>query len=72
MAFVNATIKYSIVSTWGYKNQTTGKWNGLVGEILSDEADIGATPLFFTKDRVSILEYISRPTSARGILLSIS
>lgn len=62
--FVNGIVKYSIVPTWGYKNQTTGKWNGMVGEILSNEAEIGASPLFFTPGRVSMLEYISRPSQA--------
>ncbi len=66
ISFMNATVKYSIVPTWGYLNQTTGEWSGMVGEILSDTADIGATPLFLTGNRVSLLEYISRPTAARG------
>lgn len=66
MIFVNGSVKYSIVSTWGYKNQTTGKWNGMVGELLDNEADIGATGLFFITDRVALLEYISNPSSLRG------
>ncbi|XP_037036713.1 ionotropic receptor 75a-like [Bradysia coprophila] len=64
--FLNATLKYSIVSTWGYQNATTGQWNGMVGELLRDEADIGSTALFFTPKRISLLEYISRSTSAVG------
>jgi len=63
---VNSTVKYAVVSTWGYRNKTTGKWNGMVGDLLNDEADIGATGLFFTSDRVSMLEYIS-PTSDASI-----
>ncbi|KAG4080335.1 hypothetical protein HA402_010827 [Bradysia odoriphaga] len=63
--FLNATLKYSVVSTWGYQNATTGQWNGMVGELLRDEADIGSTALFFTPQRVSLLEYISRSTSAQ-------
>ncbi len=62
---MNATVKYSIVPTWGYLNQTTGQWSGMVGEILNDTADIGATPLFLTGNRVSILEFISHPTATR-------
>lgn len=64
--FLNATVKYSIVPTWGYQNATTGQWNGMVGELLRKEADIGATALFFTPQRVSQLEYIAHTTSARG------
>ncbi|KAJ6641128.1 BTB/POZ domain-containing protein 6-A [Pseudolycoriella hygida] len=66
MRFVNATVKYNILSTWGYKDKTTGKWNGVVGQLISNEADVGASPLFFIAERVSLVEYISRPTSADG------
>lgn len=35
----------------------------MIGELLDNEADIGATALFFTPDRVATMEYISRPSS---------
>lgn len=38
----------------------------MVGQLFSNEADIGGSALFFTTDRVATLEYISRPSSARG------
>lgn len=36
----------------------------MVGDLLNDKADIGATGLFFTPDRVSMLEYISMTSDA--------
>lgn len=60
--YVNATVRYSIVNTWGYQNSDTGYWTGMIGELVRNEADIGASPAFVTVDRVAIIEYIARPT----------
>lgn len=38
---VNAKLNYSIQSTWGYK--VKGDWNGMIGELIRKEADIGGT-----------------------------
>lgn len=34
MSYLNATAEYSIVSTWGYKDDTSGEWSGMVGQFL--------------------------------------
>lgn len=34
----------------------------MVGQLIRDEAELGATPLFMTVDRVSIIQYIASPT----------
>lgn len=34
----------------------------MIGELIRNEADIGASPAFVTLDRVPIIEYIARPT----------
>ena len=31
----------SVETTWGTKNSTTGKWNGMIGEISQNNADMG-------------------------------
>lgn len=61
-SYVNASIKYSIVSSWGYLNQDTGTWDGMIGELVHGDADIGASPLFFTSDRVDVIQYIAMPS----------
>lgn len=69
IAFLNATVKYSIVPTvptFGYINKTTKEWNGLIGDFLNDRADVGATPLFIIAERLPLLEYITNPTAVRG------
>lgn len=62
VSYVNATVRYSVVSTWGYRNKTTGDWDGMIGELVNNISDIGASPLFFTSDRVSIIQYIAMPS----------
>lgn len=64
-SYINASIKYSIVSSWGYLNKETDKWDGMIGELVEDIADIGASPLFFTSDRVYVIQYIAM-TSPTG------
>lgn len=36
----------------------------MVGQLVRNEVDIGATPLFMTVDRVALIQYIARPSSA--------
>lgn len=34
----------------------------MIGELVRNETDIGASPAFVTIDRVSVIQYIARPT----------
>lgn len=72
MSYLNATAEYSIVSTWGYKDDQTNRWSGMVGELIRNEAELGASPLFMTIDRIPIIQYIASPTptGSRFILRS--
>lgn len=36
--------------------------SGMVGQLVRNEVELGATPLFMTVDRVSIIQYIASPT----------
>lgn len=62
MSYLNATAEYSIVSTWGYKDDKSGEWSGMVGQLVRNEVELGASPLFMTVERVSIIQYIASPT----------
>lgn len=62
MSYLNSSAKYSIVSTWGYKDDKTNEWSGLVGQLVRQEAELGASPLFMTIERVPIIQYIVSPT----------
>lgn len=67
--FMNATVKYRVVSSWGYLNNETGHWDGMIGELVRGEAQVGASPLFFTTDRVGTIQYLSMtsPTKSKFV-----
>lgn len=64
--YLNATVNFSTVSTWGYKDNETGEWSGMIGELVTKKADLGASPLFFTTDRVEIIDYIACTSETRS------
>ncbi|XP_037047075.1 glutamate receptor ionotropic, delta-2-like isoform X1 [Bradysia coprophila] len=72
ISFVNATATFSIVPSWGYRNKTSGSWTGMIGELLRNEADIGATGLFFTTERIPVIEYISHSSTASAGFIFLS
>lgn len=37
-------------------------FSGMVGELIRNEAELGASPLFMTIERVPIIQYIAMPT----------
>ncbi|KAJ8873534.1 hypothetical protein PR048_024352 [Dryococelus australis] len=61
---MNASVEFTIVDTWGYP--TNGSWSGMVGYLQRKEADIGATALFFTANRLPVIDYIAMTTPTRS------
>lgn len=57
--YLNGTFEFSIVPSWGYRNHVSGIWDGMVGDLVSDAADIGVTPLFYTTDRIPWIDFIA-------------
>lgn len=37
---VNASLRYLVQNTWGYKNEQS-QWSGMIGELQRQEADVG-------------------------------
>ncbi|KAG4076272.1 hypothetical protein HA402_014821 [Bradysia odoriphaga] len=72
ISYVNATATFSVVPSWGYQNKTSGHWTGMIGQLLRNEADIGATGLFFTAERIPVIEYISHSSTASAGFLFLS
>lgn len=62
MSYLNASAEYSIVSSWGYRDDKTNDWSGMVGKLLRHEAELGASPLFMTVQRIPLIQYIASPT----------
>uniref|UniRef100_A0A182XCS1 Ionotropic glutamate receptor C-terminal domain-containing protein n=1 Tax=Anopheles quadriannulatus TaxID=34691 RepID=A0A182XCS1_ANOQN len=66
VAYLGAEVNYTRVTTWGYYNTTTGMWDGMIGELVHDTADLGASPLFFTTDRIAVIEYLAMTSETRS------
>lgn len=64
--FLNATVSYSVSNSWGYQDPKTGQWTGLMEDLIEKGYELGATPLFFTLERVDLIEYISMPSPTRS------
>ncbi|CAH0397941.1 unnamed protein product [Chilo suppressalis] len=62
--FLNASRKYIFTETWGYR--VNGSWNGMTGYLIREEVEIGGSPMFFTSERISIVDYIASPTPTRS------
>ncbi|XP_053663875.1 ionotropic receptor 75a-like [Anopheles marshallii] len=65
-SYLGAGVNYTRVATWGYYNTTTGMWDGMIGELVHDVADLGASPLFFTTDRIAVIEYLAMTSETRS------
>ncbi|XP_023941969.2 ionotropic receptor 75a [Bicyclus anynana] len=62
--FLNAGRKYIFTDTWGYRRNNS--WSGMTGYLVREEVEIGGSPMFFTSERLSVVEYISSPTPTRS------
>ena len=40
-AFLNATVNYTFVESWGYFNTETSEWSGMIGDLVGDRSEIG-------------------------------
>ncbi|XP_055698346.1 probable glutamate receptor [Phlebotomus papatasi] len=69
MDTLNATKKFILQSSWGYLNKTTGKWSGMVGDLVNGTAEIGGTSLFITPERLQVIDYISQTVSTHGAFM---
>ncbi|XP_046427591.1 uncharacterized protein LOC124183304 isoform X3 [Neodiprion fabricii] len=61
---MNATVSFETVESWGYR-ASNNTWSGMIGMLDRKEIDLGGTALFFTKERIDVIQYISlyTPTS---------
>uniref|UniRef100_A0A182QC46 Ionotropic glutamate receptor C-terminal domain-containing protein n=1 Tax=Anopheles farauti TaxID=69004 RepID=A0A182QC46_9DIPT len=63
---LNATVRFSFVGTWGYRDPQTGRHTGMIGELQSDLADLGGTSMFFTQDRIALVDFLAMTVSSRA------
>lgn len=58
------SVETTVVDTWGYPD-SAGNWSGLTGYLQRSEADIGATGMFVTKERIPFVRYIASTSVTR-------
>nr|ANQ46495.1 ionotropic receptor 3 [Phyllotreta striolata] len=60
ISVLNATSTPLFQPSWGYRdvNDST-KFTGMIGDLQSGKAEFGGTALFFTIDRIGVIEYIA-------------
>ncbi|XP_058789506.1 ionotropic receptor 75a-like [Phymastichus coffea] len=65
---MNATVTYSTVNTWGYRDKN-GSWTGMTGQLSRKEIDFGGTSMFIIGDRWNEVHFIplSTPTQQKFI-----
>ncbi|XP_058066672.1 uncharacterized protein LOC131216249 [Anopheles bellator] len=64
---------YDLVSpsdgTFGARNATDGRWNGLVGDLVSGDIDFAVTALKMTAEREEVIDFVAPYFEQTGILI---
>ncbi|KAK0060625.1 glutamate receptor 3 [Biomphalaria pfeifferi] len=59
-----------LADDYGDKNETDGTWNGIIGQLISQERDIAVAPLTITQDRERVVDF-TKPFMDTGISIMI-
>jgi hypothetical protein len=49
--------KFDETSDWGMRN-TNGSWDGMVGKLVNNQADIALADLYVSVDRLEVLDFL--------------
>lgn len=63
---INGTANFTVEKTWGYKNPKTGEFNGMTGQLIRKEADIGGTIIYMVPSRLQQMEFVSMIVDTRA------
>lgn len=67
--YLNATVGYSVVDSWGYIDKVSGDWSGMIGELVRNEADVGATGCFYTIERIPYIDYVAMVSKTKSMFV---
>ncbi|CAD5120246.1 DgyrCDS8816 [Dimorphilus gyrociliatus] len=51
------TLKVAPDSKYGVRNRLTGNWDGMIGQVYRNEADVAASSIFYTKQRDNYVDF---------------
>nr|CAI5837534.1 unnamed protein product [Callosobruchus analis] len=54
----NITYNKIWVNTWGYRDNETNKFSGMLGDLQSGTSEFGGTQCFYTYDRIDYVDFI--------------
>nr|CAH7754867.1 unnamed protein product [Callosobruchus chinensis] len=54
----NITYNKRWVNTWGYRDNETNKFSGMLGDLQSGTSEFGGTQCFYTYDRIDYVDFI--------------
>ncbi|XP_071087549.1 glutamate receptor 2-like isoform X1 [Haliotis cracherodii] len=66
----NFEFRIEIANDYGRKNESTGQWSGMVGELINGTRQIAVAPLTITEDRERVVDF-SKPFMNTGISIMI-
>lgn len=56
---LNATHRPRFVDSWGFRDGRTGRYTGILGELVDGHTDIGGSTFFPVVERVPLIEFAS-------------
>ncbi|XP_055600384.1 uncharacterized protein LOC129749433 isoform X2 [Uranotaenia lowii] len=59
--YMNATIEKTFTTTWGYFNATTGRFDGVAGQLIENTTEFSGTLLLLIQDRLKHIDYLKMP-----------
>lgn len=63
--YLNASFTIVTEESHGYLNQTTGKWSGIIQDLLTEKVEIDGTGMFITKERLEVVDCLSFANPAK-------
>jgi hypothetical protein len=52
-----ARTKFDETSDWGVRH-INGSWDGMIGKVIKDEADIALADLYVSAERLEVLDFL--------------
>lgn len=63
--YLNATVTIVTEESHGYLNQTTGKWSGIINDLITEKVEIDGTGMYITKERLAVVDCLSFANPAK-------
>lgn len=62
---LNVTLQLHFQHSWGYFDNKTKTWDGMVGDLISNISDIGGSVVIITEERSSLIDFMAMTTKTK-------